>query len=47
MMVRADHSEPEDLLDSEDPEISGLIDSDHVADDFEILGDDEELGLDD
>ena len=47
MMARAADSEPEELLVSEDPEISGLIDSDHVNDDFEILGDDEELGLDD
>ena len=46
MMARAADSEPEELLDSEDPEISGLIDSDHVNDDFDILGDDEDLGLD-
>ena len=47
MMARAADSAPEELLVSEDPEISGLIDSDHVNDDFDILGDDEELGLDD
>ncbi len=46
MMARAADSEPEDLLDTEDPEISGLIDTEGVADDFEILGDDEDLGLD-
>jgi len=32
MMARAGQEEPEDLLDPEDPEISGLIDSDNVAD---------------
>ena len=47
MMARAADSEPEYLLVSEDPEISGLIDSDNVADDVELGGDDEELGLDD
>ncbi len=47
MMARTTQEETEDLLDTEDPEISGLIDSENVADDFEILGDDEELGLED
>jgi len=46
MMARADQEETEDLLDTEDPEISGLIDSDNVAD-FELIGDDEELDLED
>ncbi len=47
MMARAGQEEPEDLLDTEDPEISGLIDSDNVADDLELLGNDEELDLED
>ena len=47
MMARAADSEAEALLVSEDPEISGLIDPEGVADDFDILGDDEDLGSDD
>jgi hypothetical protein len=34
-------------LGTEDPEISGLIDADSVEDDFELLADDEDLGLED
>ncbi len=47
MMARAGHEEPEALLGTEDPEISGLIDADSVDDDFELLADDEDLDLED
>ncbi len=47
MMARAGYEEPEDLLGTEDPEISGLIDAESVDDDFELLADDEDFGLED
>ncbi len=45
MVARAGSEEPGYLVDAEDPEISGLIDGEDVADDFDVLGDDEELDL--
>ncbi len=44
MVARAGSEEPGYLVDAEDPEIAGLIDADSVDDDFDVLGDDEELG---
>ena len=47
MVARAGSEAPGYLVDAEDPEISGLIDADSVEDDFELLGDDEDLSLED
>lgn len=47
MIARAGHEEPEDLLGTAVPEILGLIDAESVDDDFELLADDEDLGLED
>ena len=47
MVARAGSEEPGYLVDAEDPEISGLIDGEDVADDFDVLGDDDELDLED
>ena len=47
MVARAASEELGYLVDAEDPEISGLIDGESVDDDLELLGDDEDLGLED
>ncbi len=47
MVARASSEEPGYLVDAEDPEISGLIDAESVDDDFELLGNDEDLNLED
>ena len=47
MVARAGNEEPGYVVGAEDPEISGLIDGDSVEDDFDLLGDDEDLSLED
>ena len=47
MIAKGGSYELEDLVDTDDPEISGLVDGDNDADDFDLLGDDEDLSLED
>ncbi len=47
MVTRDGQEEPEDLLDAEDPKISGSIDAESVDGDFELLANDEDLDLED
>ena len=47
MVARAASEEPGYLVDAEDPEISGLIDGESADDDFDLLGDDDDLSLED
>lgn len=46
-LVARSNQETEYSVDTEDPEIAGLIDNEGIVDDFDPLGDDEDIDLED